>query len=199
MNSGLFSRATGLTLMLLMAGLTPLAAADVDHAIVINYMAGAGDVYDFFDDLPNTDVTAIPVGLSYRPVINLDHGMRVDVEVGPAAIVIVDTPGEGTSLEYFDLGVSGTFGWNATRESNTNFYLRGGVAGHLIDSDYSPDSSAFGLLGALGVEFNKQRAVNGFIEASYDTSQIDMYDPGVGVREINPRGFVLAGGVILAF
>jgi len=168
------------------------AAADVDHAIGGAFSSGAQDVFDFYDEaIPNSEVTGIPVGVSYRSIFQLPAGLRIDLWAGPIVLVFGD-------VSYLDLPVSGTVGWNFHESGNANPYVRVGVIGHVIDGDLTDDSSASGLLGAVGLEFMKQRKVHIFVEVAHDTSEIE-FDDGFGVRKVDALGTLLTVGAVLAF
>ena len=175
---------------------TPMFATNVNHAIGVSYSAGAQDVFDFYEDnFPVfIDFTFdVPVGLSYRAIFLFDRGLRADIGLGPIVYAFGD-------FEHIDFPVSGTVGWNFNDSGDVNPYARAGIVGHGFSSNATEDSTAFGGLGALGIEFNHQRNVNIFVEAGYDTSEVRFESFSRFVtEEIRPTGFTFTVGTVLAY
>jgi len=174
-------------------------AADVDHTLGLAYSSGLQDIVDFYDDQPLIDVFGVPVGFVYRPVFNFTSPLRVDISVGPIAVIFVEEFGGTTEIDYFSLSTSVTAGWNFLPDKTVNLYLRGGGSLHFVSSDFTEDSTAGGVFGAIGIEFPKQKSVHGYLEASTDTAEITMFSAATGAREIKLGEFVFSGGVVLSF
>jgi hypothetical protein len=178
------------------ANLNSVSAYDIDQAIGLGYPSGFQDVVDFYDDVPWLEVDRLsPVGLFYRLLVNYDSGMRTDVGVGPLAFV-------AGGVEYHDVPVTATIGYNLNPKGSINPYLRGGLSYHFIGGDYVKDTKPVGPFGALGVEFMKNKPWQFFVEVAYDgaeaTMKVDEYRYGFGTyrktEDINPTGVMISAG-----
>jgi len=138
--------------------------ADSNHALGLTYSSGFGDVVDWHDNnLLVEDVIDIPIGLSYRYINNFDSGLRMDVGVGPMSLIVGD-------IEYYDIPLQLTLGYNFFKGGGFSPYVRGGVVYHINSGDYVKTSADFGFLGALGAEMGKSR-IKFFAEVAVDTAE----------------------------
>lgn len=154
-------------------------AATFDHALGLSYVTGVGDVGDFYDDEASLDVTTWPVGLTYRFVVNLDIGVRVDLGVGPIVLMLGDS-------DYWDVPLQATVGYSLFPHHTFRPYLRGGVSYHVMDGDLVDSKAGAGLLGAVGVEIGRRGRGSFFAEVSLDTAEATFRhenpSPGVNSR-----------------
>ena len=143
----------------------------------MTYSSGFKDVADWHDDNLNVESDLIsPVGLTYRFNYNYDSGLRMDLGLGPISMI-------GGDVDYFNMPLFATVGYNLFQDSNFNLYVRGGFTYHILDGDYVTDDSATGLLGAVGIEaggrvkFVAELAVD-TAEATFSNGGVYLYDQG---------------------
>jgi hypothetical protein len=178
----------GIATVLAMAA-NPSRAADLHHAFGLTYSGGAQEVADFYDDL-GYSTSGVPIGLSYRPYLSYDSGMRVDFDLGPIVAVIGD-------IWYLDVPISSTIGYDFETSGGTSFYLRGGGALHILDGDDVEDSMAVGAVAAAGVHFKKSSSISYILEVSYDTATTTLYDywDEVG-KDVHCQGINVTFGIV---
>ncbi|MBU0729870.1 MAG: hypothetical protein KKE17_07240, partial [Proteobacteria bacterium] len=166
------------------------------------YSFGVLDVHDFYQKgAPAWEKTdAFPVGIAYRATANFDNGFRADVGIGPVVhIGDLGTPVQG--YEYSDKPLNATVGYSFILSKNTKVYIRSGLVYHYLGKGgYQNKNDAFGVLGAVGVEFAKQRKMSGFLEVAYDNTEVTFeYNCGAvscAQREdIKISGFVVSFGI----
>lgn len=186
-----------LSVLALGVNANPVSAGNFHHAIGLAYTSGAQDVFDFYDEVPWLDVDRFsPVGLFYRLAIEYDSGVRTDIGIGPLAFAIGD-------VDYHDVPLTATIGYNLNPKGSVNPYLRGGLSYHFVDGDYVDDPNALGLFGAIGLEFGKGKPWF-FVEVAYDTAEItmkyDSYSYGYGSyaksEDIKVTDLMISAGVM---
>ncbi len=99
--------------------------------------------------------------------------MRLDLGQGPF-LWMRDT-GTGavdTGLDHFEAPVSATVGYTFFPKSGASPYVRAGVVHHIVSGDYVEGSES-GLLGAIGVEFMRQRVASILLELTFDKSRVE--------------------------
>lgn len=103
-------------------------------------------------------------------------------------------------VDFFNLPVNLCLRYALTIQSNSSVYVKAGVASNLVSGDNIEDSQP-GLLGAIGIEFNRDRAVAIGFEVAYNNSTIEIVDfttPAIGdTNEIEPIG--LSVGIFAVF
>ncbi len=180
-------------MVLLSGGLfvMPAAAGTFDHGVGLSYLSGFADVVDFYDDIPYAyqETDTIPVGLSYRGTANFDSGLRVDVGIGPVAVVLGD-------YSYWDIPLQLTGGFSFFPNHSVRPYLRGGVTVHVADGDYMTKDPGVGLLGAVGLEIGKRGRISGFLEVSHDTAEATFEYSPFHREKIKVHGTVVSLGVL---
>ena len=167
-------------------------ATTYDHALGLTYVSGADDLADAYEKIPwlYESYTLIPIGLTYRFIINYDAGLRFDAGVGPVMYF-------GGAVEMWDVPVQLTVGYTFFPENKFRPYIRGGASYHFGSGDYN-DDAGFGFLGAVGAEIGTRGKFSFFIEASYDTAETTFSINERGYRreeDIKINGFAVSVGV----
>ena len=68
----------------------------------LSYISGFSDVVDFYKKAYGGDDSGyVPIGLSFTPYYQFDHGSRIGVDLGPVGVVIVDGGDESTFFWFF--------------------------------------------------------------------------------------------------
>jgi hypothetical protein len=133
------------------------------HALGVTYSEGYKDVVSWHED--NLFVVAdneLPVSISYRYIQSFESGLRLD-----GGVSFFYTGGD---IDYYDLPVQITLGYNFLKDTGYEPYIRGGMSYHFTDGDFVESSAGLGFLGALGIEIGDEWA-RFFMEVSYDTAQ----------------------------
>lgn len=78
-------------------------------------------------------------------------------------------------VDFFNLPVNACLRYTLTPKSNTSVYLRAGISYNLASGDYVEDKQV-GFIGALGMEFLRQKRVGFGVEVGYDASTIELED-----------------------
>ncbi|MEN8180366.1 MAG: hypothetical protein ABFS39_17340 [Pseudomonadota bacterium] len=152
---------------------TQVSQAGSNHIIGLAYTSGFQDVVDWHDDNLNVETDMLsPVGLTYRYNYNYDSGLRMDIGLGPISMI-------GGDVDYFNMPLVATVGYNLFQDSGFNVYVRGGLSYHILDGDYVVDDSATGLLGAVGIEAGNR--VKFVAEISMDTAEAAFSNGGTYV------------------
>jgi hypothetical protein len=134
----------------------------------LSYMSGLGDMVDYYKDRLHATGNMIPVGLSLAPHYEFAHGSRLGVDLGPAAILLVNS-----DVKYWDVPLALSYGFTFIPRASVSPYVRGGVKYHIANGD-DVDRSKPGLFGAAGVEFLRKSAVGVELEVGYDGSEIEI-------------------------
>jgi hypothetical protein len=151
----------------------------------VSYISGVSDVVDAMEaaDPYIEDVTEWPVGLHFDPYYSINDGLGIGGSVGPIFVVLGDIEGV-----IVPLGLDVRY--NFAPKKKTSAYVRAGVRHLIADGDLFGDTS-IGFYGSLGVSFNRDRAVAWALEASIDTSKIEITNWAGSVRdEVKPLGFM---------
>lgn len=133
-------------------------------------------------------VEGFPVGLSIQPYYEFDSGIGIGIGLGPLILTFGD-------VTFTDIPVNLCLRYAILPKSNITPYVRAGIATHLASGDYVETTQA-GFIGAAGVEFMRNRAVQLGIELGVDTSKIEFEDltsstPGDTI-EIEPMAFMIS-------
>jgi hypothetical protein len=145
-------------------------------------VTGVDDVSDIYEEnFNNTNPFielevkfTIPVGLSVQGTYTWDSGVRMDMGLGPM-FFLADT-GDGdvdTGLEHTEVPISATVGYTFMPGSNVSPYVRAGIVHHVASGDYVEGSSP-GLLGAVGVEFLRNRFCMVALEIAFDGATVEL-------------------------
>lgn len=113
-----------------------------------------------------------PVGLSFQPYVELDFGLGFGMGLGPIMFILTDTYGSNDDADFFNVPVNLNIRYSFLPKKNISPYVRGGVSYNIASGDYV-ESSSVGFLGALGIEFSRNRAVGWGFEVGYDSSEIE--------------------------
>lgn len=131
----------------------------------LSYISGFADVVSYYEDHGYGESSGyIPIGLSFAPYYQFDHGSRLGFDLGPAAMIIGDAT-------YWDVPVGVSFGFNFMPHASVSPYARFGVRYHIAGGD-DVDSSTPGLFGGFGVEFLRTKMVGVQAEIGYDSSEV---------------------------
>lgn len=188
---------------LLITGTTfsnPTNAADWRFPLGFSYISGMSDVADLHEENLEADpsvfdasVDGIPVGLAFRPYVEIKNLVRIGADVGPAMLIIAD------EVDFFNLAVNLTVGLNLIPSANISPYIRAGVAHNISSGDFVEDSNP-GFFGAVGIEFLRKRRVGFGFEVAIDQSEIEFERVGrfgtTSIEKINPSDLVVSAFVI---
>ena len=141
---------------------------DFRFQVGLSYVSGFGDIVDYYKDRLNADGSGVPIGLSLAPYYEFAHGSRLGVDLGPAAILMVNS-----DVKYWDIPLALTYGFTFIPKSSVSPYVRGGVKYHIANGD-DVDSSKPGIFGAAGVEFLRKSPVGVGLEVGYDGSEVEI-------------------------
>ena len=131
------------------------------NAIGLSYASGFNDVADWHEDNLFVDRSGIGLGLAYRYIHEFDPNLRLDI--GASYF------GTWGDVDYSDLPLQLTIGYNFAPSGSVNPYIRGGVSYHIMDGDYIEKDADVGVLGAVGIEMGS--AVSFFMELAVDTAE----------------------------
>jgi len=164
------------------------AQADLRLGVGLDYVSGISDVADLYVDNISAPygVTAsdqfddfkLPIGIKFTGNYEWDSGVRVDFNVGPLLLVMVDVTVSGSSsnyddtFTYTDVPVGLTGGYSILRNASVSPYVRVGVAHHLVSGDFN-ESASPGLLAAVGVEFMRMGTTQVNLELAVDQSEVE--------------------------
>lgn len=172
--------------------------AESAHYLGLSYVSGARDVWNWHEDNLNLDddIVGIPIGISYRYATLFESGMRLDVGVGPAVLIVND-------VDYHDIPLQLSVGYSFLPSSDVRLYTRIGASIHINDGDYVKDEAGVGAIGAIGLEFGAPGSVSFFAEAAYDSAKAtfstlesnEYYTRRFSEEEITVNDFLLTLGV----
>jgi len=140
----------------------------------LTYTSGAQEVMDGLRiNQPITDDAVIPVGISLTPYYELDMGLSFGASLGPSSLIIIqESSGFGTNDEFnYIIPVGAFVRYTFLREKSVSPYVRGGIAYNIAGGDYI-GSGDVGGLGAVGVEFWRNKSVGMSVEVGYSTSDV---------------------------
>jgi hypothetical protein len=169
-------------------------AGDWRFPFGVSYINGVHDVEDQLEDnlrVSNYDVNtfeSLPVGLSFQPYYEFDSGLGLGLGFGPFIYVFGDA-------DYWDVPVNVCLRYAVLPKASITPYIRVGASDHIAGGDYY-NRSNIGFIGAVGLEFMRNRAVNAGIEVGYDSSSVELedlttIDPNDSV-DIKPVGFTIS-------
>lgn len=131
------------------------------NALGLSYASGFDDVANWHEDNLYVDRSGLGLGLSYRYIHEFDPNLRMDVGASYY--------GMWGDVDYSDLPLQLTIGYNFAPSTTFNPYIRGGLSYHIMDGDYVEKDADVGFLGAIGVEIGS--GVSFFMEVSMDTAE----------------------------
>ena len=129
------------------------SAQALEWRLGLSYASGVGDVTDLYEDnLQNQGFDAdvdlkFPIGVSLGATYDWESGVRADLGLGPAFFLEGD-------VDYFELPVTATVGYNFAKGSDFAPFVRGGLAYHIGSGDFY-ESASPGLFAAAGVDFTR--------------------------------------------
>ena len=169
-------------LALVMSALLCRAGGRWGFPVGLSYVSGLDNVVDFYEEqYPGLDEDwSVPVGLSFTPYYEFEHGSRIAFDLGPAAIIMISEEyyyggdyWSDADDTYWDVPVGLTYGFTFLPQASVTPYARAGFKYHIADSDLV-DSSSPGAFGAVGVEFLRHRMIGVSLEVGYDGSEVTM-------------------------
>jgi hypothetical protein len=164
-----------------------LSHAELRLGIGLDYVSGLSDVADLYIDnvtapfgtaaSDEVDDLKLPVGLKFTGNYEWDSGVRVDFNIGPLMLVMVDLTVSGSynydhSYTYYDIPVGLTGGYSFIRNGSVSPYVRVGGVHHIVSGDFN-ESTSPGLLAAVGIEFMRMRTAQVSIELAVDQSEVE--------------------------
>jgi hypothetical protein len=182
---------SGVVLAVLLLGFESAAAGQWRFPVGLTYISGVGDIVDQYEDnlqaegYSTDSVEGIPVGISLQPYYEYDSGLGIGFGFGPLMLIIGD-------VDFLNVPVNVCLRYALMSKSSTSVFFRAGMATNLVSGDYVEDSQ-IGLLGAVGVEFMRNRAVSVGIEIGFNSSTIELEDHTASnpndTKEFEPTGF----------
>jgi hypothetical protein len=178
-----------------------LSAAEWRFPIGLVYATGFQDVYNLHKD----NVTAQgfnvddefywPVGLSFQPYVLFQNGLGIGAGIG--SFTYIHTSDDLNGYNFYDIPINLNIRYTPLPKLNISPYIRVGGSYHIAWGDFVKKSKP-GFLGALGVEFLRNRKVSFGVEAVYDSAEItfDKYDNlggtlfSKGEKNIKPGNFI---------
>jgi outer membrane protein W len=172
----------------------PAAAGQWRIPLGVAYVSGATEVFDQLEDNVRAEYSdvesaeGLPVGLTVQPYYEFDSGLGIGFGFGPFTYVFGD-------VDYFSVPANVCLRFAFVPKASVTPYIRAGVSTQLVNGDYVEDHN-IGAIGALGVEFMRDRGVSLAIEVGYDNSSIEFKDLTTAdpddTEEIEPVGFMLS-------
>ena len=145
-----------------------------NYSIALSYVDGLDDLVDIYESnlesegYTVTDVTEVPIGISFQPYYQYENGLQIAGGVGPIIYMYGDR-------DYFELPLHLSVGYSLFKDSAISPYVRGGLSYHAASGDYVDGSSA-GFRAAVGVELLKSKVVSMGVEVAMDTAEVDIED-----------------------
>lgn len=170
-----------------------VSASEFRFPVGLSYVQGFNDVVDLYKDNLKAEgynvqgSGAIPVGLSAKGYYQFDSGFGFGVGFGPMMIV------SSSEAYFFGCPLHADIRYTLLQGENTCPYIRAGVQYSYASGDYVKKSSP-GFLGAIGVEFLRNKRVGFGLEFAVTTSKIEFEDKtsSSGKKEINPAKFLIS-------
>jgi hypothetical protein len=159
----------------------------------LTFVSGVGEIVDQIEANMETEVydvestQGLPMGISLQPYYEFDSGLGVGGGIGPFMLGFGDA-------SYMIIPMNVSLRYAFMPKSRTAPYLRLGASTLLASGDYF-EGGQLGFIGAVGVEFMRDKAVQFGIEAGYDSSSIKMEDLPTGptaTKTIEPVGFLIS-------
>jgi hypothetical protein len=167
--------------------------------IHLGYVSGISDVSDAVSEGAGaSDTFAWPIAASFQPYLMFPNGFGFGFDVGPIALVALETDGDG-EWDDADTSVFMPLGayvrYDFARASKTSAYVRAGMRQCLTSGDLVQNGS-LGANAGLGVEFSRDRRIRYGFEVSYDMCEVEVlqYWSGTYVEE-KPFGFMISAFV----
>jgi len=168
-------------------------ASEWRFPIGLSYAQGFTDVVDLYKDnleKEGYDVKssgAIPVGISAKGYYQFDSGIGCGAGFGPMMII------SSSEAYFFGFPLYADVRYTLLQGSNICPYVRAGIQYVSASGDYVKKSSP-GFLGAIGVEFLRNKRVGFGLEFAVTTSKIEFEDKtsSKGKKEINPTKFLVS-------
>jgi len=163
------------------------------YSLGVTYVGGLQDVVDFYNTEHNGSTsTLIPVGVRFSPYYEFKNGLRLNLDLGPLAMVAGD-------VNFTDVPLGATIGYAFAPSSDDTAYIRVGVRQHMA-SGSDVDGSSAGLFAALGTDFSRDRRVHWGFEVAVDTATVDFrgYNPAGGNDPLNGTLHSIKPGKFLA-
>jgi hypothetical protein len=160
----------------------------------LSYIDGFSDVVSYYEDTYHADSGGfVPIGLSFTPYYQCNHGSRMGVDVGPAGVVMVT--GGAEDRFFWNLPLAFTYGFTFMPSRSVAPYVRTGVKYNIAGGDDVQDSKA-GLFVATGVEFLRHKICGVGVEVGYDDSEVTLGSDDWRGRSVDRT--VKPGGVIVS-
>lgn len=140
-------------------------AQALEWRLGLSYASGVKDIPDLYEDnLRNAGFDAdvdlkFPIGVSVGATYDWESGLRADVGAGPAFFLEGD-------VDYFELPLTATMGYNFAKGADFAPYVRGGLAYHIGSGDFY-ESADPGLFAAAGLDFRRLT-----VEVAADTAKV---------------------------
>ena len=178
---------------LLIFGAGTVTAGEWRIPVGISFVSGVGDITDQYEDNLQADgyitesVDGLPIGISFQPYYEFDSGLGIGLGLGPVMFIYGD-------VDFLNLPVNVCLRYAPMKKSRASVYFRAGASYNMANGDYVEDSKV-GFIGAIGIEFMRDRAVGFGIEAGYDSSTIELEDRTTinptDTKEFEPVGFTV--------
>jgi hypothetical protein len=183
----------------LVIGLGTARADEWRNPLGIAYISGINDIIDQYKDNLQADgyitksAQGLPIGISYQPYYEFDSGLGIGMGLGPVMLIYGDA-------DFFNLPVNVCLRYAFMENSKASVYFRTGVSYNIASGDYVQDSQV-GLIGAIGIELMRDRAVGFGIEVGYDSSSIELENHTTAnptdTKDFEPVGFTV--GIFAVF
>ncbi|MBE9504006.1 MAG: outer membrane beta-barrel protein [Proteobacteria bacterium] len=150
----------------------PANAGEWRFPVGLGYAGGFDEIADIYENNLEKegylveDSSSLPVGLSFNPYLQFDSGFRVGGGMGPMMLIMGDA-------SHFGLPINLNVGFTFLPKSNVSPYVKVGVSHQIASGDYVEGSDP-GLLGAIGVEFLRKKAVGFGFEIGFDKSEVEL-------------------------
>jgi hypothetical protein len=159
----------------------------------IMYISGLDDLADQTEDNLEAEgndadtAQGLPAGVSFQPYYEFDSGLGLGAGLGPVIFFTGDA-------DLIGIPINVCARYALLPKSSLTPYVRAGVSMPLVNGDYIKDRKP-GFLGAVGLEFMRDKIVNMGFEVGYDSSIIEMEDKTRTTgetEEIEPVGFMVS-------